>query len=176
MLVFDDIRNLWDIDLGSHPTAAARELLSPYVSSARGLQNFKALGIPPLTPYCNAGLQLINLDVWRNEGIAEKIIEHTRKYETVIRYWDQDGVNAVLAGRWMELDPVWNVEIEALMLTGWIPEDARRAKDIIDHTKILHFVVQKPWKKHCLHPRAALFLAYLEKTQWKDLALSLSRQ
>lgn len=166
MLVLSDIAELWDTDLGSHPMAAAQELFSPLVSSERGLPNYKELGIAPEEHYCNAGLMLLNLDLWRTEKIAEKIMDHTKKYESIIRYWDQDGVNAVLAGRWLQLDPVWNVEAEGLMMSGWIPEDPAKVQDMIRRAKIIHFVCCKPWNQDCKHPKTALFLEYLKSTSF----------
>ena len=173
MLVCGDITALWETDLDNHPMAATRELRSPYVSSDWALPNYQELGIPPMTPYCNAGLQLINLDIWRSEEIAEKIIEHTRKYESVVRCWDQGGVSAVRAGGCLELDPKWNVEAGALILTGWIPEHPAEVHNIVEHAKIIHYIVHKPWKEGCMHPRAALFQRYLKRTAWKSLARDL---
>lgn len=173
MLVVDDIEILWNTNLGSHPMAATRVLRSPYVSSEWALPNYKELGIAPTELYCNAGLQLMDLDVWRAEEIAQKIIDHTRKYESIVRYWDQDGVNAVLAGRWLELDPAWNADSEGIILTGWVPEDPAFVQEVSMRAKIIHFVVHKPWNKDCKHPRTPLFLCYLQKTAWKGLARSL---
>ncbi len=164
MMVLSDIGELWDTELDAHPMAAAQELRSPLVSSAWALPNYKELGIPPDKQYCNAGLMLINLDLWRTENIAGKIIEHTKRYESVIRYWDQDGVNAVLAGRWLQLDPIWNVEAEGLMMSGWIPEEPERVQEIIRNAKIIHFVCFKPWNRDCTHPKASLFHEYLSRT------------
>lgn len=164
MLLFADIEELWNTDLTSHPAAAALELRSPTVSSEWALPNYKELGIPPQTPYFNAGLMLINLDMWRKEEIAAKIIDHTKRYEKIIRYWDQDGVNAVLGGRFLILDPRWNVEAEGLILTGWVPEDPMMVKEIINDAKIVHFVVSKPWNQDCKHPKKLLFLDTLKRT------------
>ena len=171
MLILRDISELWETEVGSSPMAATTELLAPYVSSPRALANYETLKIPPMTKYCNAGLQLMNLRQWRTEGIAKKILHYTRTHRTILRYWDQDGVNAILAGRWLTVDDRWNVEAEALMLTGWTPDDPTIVEEIIRDAWILHFVVYKPWKKHCPHPRTALFLHTLLHTAWWPLAL-----
>jgi lipopolysaccharide biosynthesis glycosyltransferase len=168
MIFRADIEELWDTDLGSCPMGAVRELYTPTVASPQGLAPYRTLGIPADTPYCNAGLQLINLDLWRREGIAEQIKEYTAKHADTVRYWDQDGVNAVLAGRWMELDALWNVGAEGLMQTGWIPKDRASVRRMIRKAKLVHFVVTKPWDPACTHPRASLFWKTLKKTAWKS--------
>lgn len=170
MLILGDIEELWNTDLGEHPTAAVQELRAPLLSSEWALPNWRELGLCPDAKYYNAGLQLMNLEIWRREKIADAIIAHTKKYEKIIRYWDQDGVNAVLADRWLELDPVWNVEAEALMLTGWKPEEPERMQRLIEGAKIVHFVVKKPWQKDCPHPQTKKFLEVLLRTGWHDLA------
>lgn len=174
MLVQHDIAELWDTDIGNAPMGAVQENAAPLVSSPLALPNYDSLGLDPLTRYCNAGLLLMNLDVWRAEGIATRIIDYTVRNASIIRYWDQDGVNAVTAGRWYPLDATWNVCSEGQILNGWKPDDPERVQQLIADAKIIHFVIHKPWQPDCAHPKTALFLSYLRRTAWRDLAESLT--
>lgn len=166
MLVLNDIEELWNTDVAEVPMAAAQELRSPYVSSTYGLITYAELGIAPDTKFCNAGMMLINLLQWRREGIAQQIIDYTLRYKDRVRFWDQDGVNAVLAGRWKELDPAWNVTTESELPADWQPDDPAVVRRVSEAPRIVHFVMHKPWNDGCPHPRAPLFQHYLRRTAW----------
>ena len=74
-------------------------------------------------------------------------------------FWDQEGLNAVLCGRWGELDPRWNQASR----TGESAPTAQRPEPWI-----VHFTgTLKPWllPEPATGPRA-LFYRYLDQTPW----------
>jgi len=64
----------------------------------------------PRRRYFNAGVMLIDIGRWRTEHVGSKAFEFTRRHLPILQQYDQDSLNAVLAGRWKELDPRWQVQ------------------------------------------------------------------
>ena len=71
-------------------------------------------------------------------------------------YGDQDGINAVIAGNWGELDPRWNVQLyisidRTLRLIEDSPHKQRLIRDrwrLIRDAYIWHYVgSRKPWAR-----------------------------
>ena|SRR3989344_5634311 len=174
LLILDDINILWNTDLRGFPAAAVQDMGAHTVSSHySGLgSQLQSLGIHPETPYCNGGVLLIDLEYWRQKQLGEQMFHFITSHPEAIGLWDQDGLNAFLAGRWLPLDPRWNVSAEAMVLftPGWIPPPhlANNIQIIIDEAKIVHFVLKpKPWHPDCPHPKTPLFFHYLDRTAWK---------
>jgi lipopolysaccharide biosynthesis glycosyltransferase len=166
-LVLSDLRGLWLTDLEGRPLAAAQEMYAPYVSSPGGLLNWREIGLAPDLKYFNSGVLVLDLLRWRSEGIAQEVIEYLRSHSDVVRWWDQDGLNAVLAGRWAELDPAWNVT------RYWDKPERRRGRhsDLLQRVRILHFLSEdKPWLPGFANAeRLRLFRSYLARTGWTDV-------
>ena len=45
-------------------------------------------------PYFNAGVMVINFDLWKNKLLDQKLLEHMKLIENDIKYWDQDVLNS----------------------------------------------------------------------------------
>jgi lipopolysaccharide biosynthesis glycosyltransferase len=153
ILVTQDIAGLWDTDLEGKPLAAVQSTMVPYVSSLMGVMNFAQLGLDPRTKYLDSGVLIFDLDLWRKERLAQKVAQYILDHRKIIRLMDQEALNAVLANRWKELDPRWNVEYPTL--PG-------------PHAAIVHFILGiKPWHVGCQHPARDLFFEYFDRTGWK---------
>src|SRR5207249_2600441 len=62
-----------------------------------------------LHAYFNAGLMLINTNVWREEQIGRRAIQLIGTSEPPLKWLDQDALNMLIRERWRELDERWNV-------------------------------------------------------------------
>ena len=60
------------------------------------------------TPYFNAGVQLINLDYWRQNNIGQKMITYLKEHIDTCLYVDQDAANKILSGKVKYLDFKYN--------------------------------------------------------------------
>lgn len=155
MLMLADIGALWKTDLGSHPIAAVQDSITRHIGNvpAGGVPNYKELGLDGDAPYFNAGLQLINIPVWRALGLTEKIMQCIHDNARYATLGDQYGLNVVLAGKWMPLPPLWNY-----MANG-------------DHASphLIHFIHRKPFYKSYFNNPAyqRIFYEYLGRTPWK---------
>ncbi|MFJ9085799.1 glycosyltransferase family 8 protein [Streptomyces sp. NPDC102384] len=155
---------LWDIDLHGAPIAAVQDVYTPYISSPDGVQNWRALNLDPQAQYFNAGVMVVDLEIWRREQVAERALKHIETHSDQIVLFDQEGLNAVLGGRFRQLDPVWN------MMNYWHKEGSGTARhsEIVDNVRIRHFNGRrKPWEKAGADvPDRDAFFRYLDRTRW----------
>lgn len=170
IIVLGDLAQVWDIDFGTNFLLAVQDMGEPYVSSPRALNNFKELEIPEYYKYFNAGFMMMNLNRWRAEQINRKVIAYIEQNKDTIRWWDQDGLNAIMAFKWRELDPRWNQIPHIFDYPSWekSPFEEEVYKGIISDPFIIHFATSsKPWHYNCTHPLKNEFFRYLDKTAWE---------
>jgi lipopolysaccharide biosynthesis glycosyltransferase len=155
ILILKGLGPLWELDLEGHILAAAVEYTAPTLGSERGLEHVRELGLPPLFPYFNAGVLLIDLRAWRQERVGERAARYVADRRP--KRMDQDALNAVVAGRWMQLDPIWNVA-NHWYRTRWSQCRNRR---LLRDARIVHYVGhRKPWVRDDLW-QGDQWLAYL---------------
>jgi lipopolysaccharide biosynthesis glycosyltransferase len=68
---------------------------TPLVSSPRGLMNYQELGIPADCKYLNSGVLMFSLKKWRQDNASQEVIKYPNDYKQYVRWFDQDGLNAV---------------------------------------------------------------------------------
>ena len=143
-LVRSDISLLWDRGTGGAPLAAVQDARVPLVSSQFGVAFFRELGLRPAAEYFNAGVMLMDLDRWRSDRVADRALEYLKKRPAAVWFLEQEGLNAVLADNWEELEPAWNWSVS-------LPLSRLRADDARAH--VVHFTGNlKPWKYRGRHP------------------------
>ena len=168
LLVRGDLAPLWETDLAGRPTAAVRDILISTTLSH--IPRHETVGLDPDAPYFSAAVLLMDLDAWRGRKIGQRTIAFIAAHPECIRWWDQDGLNAVSNGDWTEVDPRWNVYAESARLLGWEAPSERKEEieRLVAEQRILHFATRyKPWKHACPHPKTADFLAVLDRTAWR---------
>jgi lipopolysaccharide biosynthesis glycosyltransferase len=158
------LAELWTTDLHRRLLGAVRDDYVPTLASPYGLPTWQHDGLGPGLAYFNSGVLLIDLDAWRREHVGEHAIEYLHKHHDDIRLFDQDALNAVAAGRWRQLDTVWNV-------TGYWRKPERRTgahHDILTTARIRHFAGSgKPWQPQPLDvDDGHLFFDSLDRTDW----------
>ncbi|KAJ1304215.1 hypothetical protein OPQ81_008614 [Rhizoctonia solani] len=177
ILVRKDLRPLWSTDLQYKPIAAAPDVGHPYGHpSTRGSQRFL---------YFNAGVIL--MDLARVRLIKKDIDRTTRKMKDSF-FKDQDALNIIFRGKWVELSLKWNAS--GVGTYADIPHPDREQLRLGDMTdpSIVHFTgplhppmshvinpwvqpyVAKPWGYAGApgHPYAAEWWRTLQETGWKD--------
>ncbi|OUL24519.1 glycosyl transferase [Nostoc sp. RF31YmG] len=182
MVVTGDLADLWNIDIGDNYVLAVQDDVQLYVSMCEALQNYQELDISPDAKYFNAGLLVINIHKWRTENIGSRIIEYLQQNQKYLPN-DQDGLNAILAGKWGELHPKWNqmprIYDDSFGKNSPFPEDIYQ--DVLHHPCIIHFTnTPKPWyaglRVECEHPKKDLFFHYLDMTDWSGWRDTLWRR
>ena len=179
IVVESSIADVWRTDVSRYALAAVQDMIVPTVSAPWGLGDYRELGLPADGKYFNAGVMLLNLERWRRERIAEAVIDYVDRNHQRIRFWDQDGLNAVLAGKWLELPLSWNLTIltRDFPPLDQVPCGREEYEELIRAPRITHFLSStKPWHAGCEHPRRDAFFAALDRTAWAGWRPSAARE
>lgn len=154
MIMLEDISKLWNVDLGDNIVGAVQDQFIQIVSRWGGVSNYEELGIPADNKYFNAGLMLIDILKWNSEDITNKVLDCLSQHKDHALFQDQYGLNAVLALKWYDLDPLWN----------------RFAYSEEERPYLIHFTGRKPIYKSYEYSEnyKAIFFGYLNMTGWKN--------
>jgi lipopolysaccharide biosynthesis glycosyltransferase len=153
LLVLDDVGKIWETDLAGNCVAAVVDQAIPFASSPRGLNGDSAAEIPHDAPYFNAGVLLIDLERWRSDDIAAQALTYLQRYADTSYFFHQEALNAVLVGKWLQLDSRWNL-IASLTARRYAPRHSRE----IESPGIVHFAGKfKPWRIRVGGPFASAY-------------------
>ena len=155
MLVLNDITKIFEIELGDNLVGAVADpRIQTFDNPWGGVSNYRELGISGDTRYFNTGLLLLNIPLWKEHRITEKIIECIEQNAWVAKYPDQYGLNVILAKKWLEISPLWN----------------HFAHEGGVQPNIIHFTERKPIFNSYNNDKEyqELFFKYLRLTQWAD--------
>lgn len=121
VIVTTSIADFYNMDLTNYYAAVIKDTACK--------ENQHRLGFDEDEVYFNAGVILINLELWRNENISEKL------FETITEGLDdQDILNIVLKGKKIVVDDKWNWQGKAKNYREKIPP------------ALIHFITAyKPW-------------------------------
>jgi lipopolysaccharide biosynthesis glycosyltransferase len=169
VVVESTLAPLWTLGLDGRIVAAAQDWIVATVSAPNGLRRWRELGLGPDQKYFNAGVLLVDLERWRREEVARRALDFLAAERDGVRWWDQDALNVVLAGDWLELDPRWNLAIRsrAFPPPETVPCGRAEYEAAVAAPFICHFATHvKPWHSDCEHPRRSVFFRYLDETAW----------
>lgn len=161
VLVQADLTALWDLPFLDRLALAVQDDLVPTLGARFGVAGRVDLALPADAPYFNAGVMAIDLARWRGEEVARRAIEYLKRYRDRVFFWDQEALNAVLAGRWGALDGAWNRSVS--------PNGRRLSRREPDPApaRILHFTGNlKPWRYPSASPFHELWFRTLDETVW----------
>lgn len=172
VLVKDDIRRLFDLDLAGHAFAAMPDygVARWVLRSAKDKQYFDNLtGGRPVEQYFNAGVLVIDLDEWRRQNISEQTVE-VIKSGIHLRYADQCALNVVAAGQYQPLPERWNlfsIHSSASKDPLLSPQKRRALREAYEDPAVIHYICEKPWTPFPM-PYKKDFTAVLRRSPWKD--------
>lgn len=177
LVVVGDLARLWDEDLAHRHALAVPDPFVPFVSSRFGVTGHRDLDLEADASYFNAGVMVIDVSRWRADDVAGEALAYLRRYRERVFFWDQEALNAVLAGKWMEIDERWNRSVSVDRLARHHGDGAER------DPWILHFSGSlKPWAYPSRSGYHSLYYRYLDMTawagwrpprSWRGMALSL---
>ena len=144
LLVKADLTRLWEEPMEGQALMAVRGFNNPYVSSQLGILKYEELGLAPDTPSFNSGVMVININWWRREEVPKRVGQYMRDYREHLNLCDQEGLNAVLAENWKEIDPRWNVIGTLSSLEDW-PASAHKERMRRVREKILRDLPSHGW-------------------------------
>lgn len=111
LTIHADVTVLFALDLGNLPLAANRRgviFLSDEQRNAAEA-HFTELGMSRPFRYFNSGVMLIDVANWRREDLTRITLNFISKNRDLCLLPDEDGLNAVLDGRFASLSPIWNM-------------------------------------------------------------------
>jgi len=128
-----------------------------------GFDRHEELGMHPASKYFNSGVMLLNLDKWRRYCVKDRVIALTKEKPEAILFVDQCGLNAVVDGKWLELDPRFNCQ--SYIFASGLNENCLKGNGAV----IVHFTGSgKPWHMNNKHPYKKLYWEYRNKTPYRS--------
>lgn len=169
-VVLQSLKKLWNTGLGTCVAGAVMEpTIYPVVKQAVDLGEEDA--------YFNAGVLLVDLKQWREEGIQEQLVAFHREKGGCLFANDQDTLNGVLKGRIRPLMPRYNFftnyryfsykELVSLSETyKSVPEEELKIAKA--HPAIVHYMGdERPWVAGNWNHYRLAYERYLNKTPWR---------
>jgi len=167
IIVRHSLLPLWNIDVSNYAVAAI-----PDIFSAQS-EVYSRLHIPRSLCYVNSGVLLINLKYWRSHSLSERFQSWMVEHIDVIRYGDQDILNAVLKEKILLIPQKFNL-MHGYLWKQTYYDYKKYENDVLDARRdptIVHFTGAKPWDAYCEgepHPLNSTFYKYQQQTKWKD--------
>lgn len=166
VIVRRDIKELWEIDLSNFAIGAVIDI---WLKDNYDL--LERLKIPVTEAYFNSGVLLINTVKWREEQIGEKVMRFLNTNDK-LPFHDQDALNAILWGRWLGLNPQWNVYKTIFHQYYKLNMKKALGSELLNAARdpyIVHFTGPvKPWHYACATPYTQEYYKYLAMTPWKN--------
>jgi lipopolysaccharide biosynthesis glycosyltransferase len=162
------ITALLDLDLEGYALGAVRDTREVLGRPREHFTEYKPkLCLAADTPYFNSGVILIDRARFALERIGERVTDYVASGRYLGGLVDQSALNAVVAGRWRELSPIWNWQFAARVhLTREFAPG------------IIHFIgPNKPWADaRARYPRfyASQMLAFYEANGFSNFAKRVS--
>ena len=159
LIIRKNLRELYDTDVTDVASAVVED------HNSDDLYNVNRYHLEP--PFFNNGVQLMNLDYWRKNHLAEKCQRFLVENPDVCIYMDQDANNIVLKDHVKYLPYTYNFQqfwykdkLSIKMHFHKWPEIDK----YIDDPAIIHYSVSpKPWYYECSHPCQQEFVEYANK-------------
>lgn len=173
VLFTGDVSDVFESDLCGAALAAVADV---YLMQTDGGRITSSLGLPPGTPYFNAGVLLFDMDRWRDQGLVGKCLDYERHNRGKLLFHDQDVLNAVLHGSIRPLQPHWNM-FDLLLNATWRrrlergslePYTAGQFEEAASLPRIIHYSgSKKPWTYFNKCHAEALYVDSLLRSPWR---------
>ena len=99
--------------------------------------------------------------LWRTLRVTARALDHVKRRWKSVVFWDQEGLNVALAGKWMELPEKWNWNVS-------LPRNRIRSGSSLP--AILHFAgMLKPWLYRTSDLAWSFYMRYVDRTSWARL-------
>lgn len=169
ILVFDDLNELWKLDLHGKPVAAIEDfgILASYGKSAEKERN---LNWHKEFSYFNSGVLVIDVQQWREQNYANKLIQLVQ--EKNFRHHDQDALNFLFMNNWCQVALRWNVvpPIFNMPMQVFLNKKMRtEALQALKNIAIIHYAGgYKPWEYLSNKGFNDRYYEYLAKSEYRD--------
>ena len=156
-LVINDLRPLWETQLGDRIFAAAA-----HTGKTELANSINQIRLGTHRRYFNSGVLLINLKAARQKIDPEQLFAFTAAHRMELVLPDQDLLNLLYSEQILELDDaIWNYDARNFN-NYFLRSGGTQTTDwVMQHTAILHFCGKaKPWKPRYRHRFGILYKHY----------------
>lgn len=160
-LVITDLRELFSLDMTGKSIAASIDVQSFDDGT------FERCGYDKSKKYVCAGILLMNLEYWRENGLADKSVDWANRHREHIAFPDQDAINHVCCDSKIVLPlrfGILDVFFQNDIFYG--DEYAAQLRDCIERPAIVHYAGCYPWIK--------AFATHLLNDEWEKYNAMLS--
>ena len=166
IIVTGNLSKLWEMDLSDKGVAVAPDVIT-FDTDRPTVLNY-----PENAGYFNAGVMLINLDYWRTKGIGPQCLIFLEKHHSLLKYFDQDVLNAVLWNRKINLPLTYNFQISFLSKDHFKSLPLQTQKEIMEEQDtpiIIHYSdFMKPWMLlYYKRPYLKMWKKYKKLSPWR---------
>lgn len=171
MIVCQDLSQLWNTNLQGNVIGAVQDT----VSSPK-----ESVGMTLKEPYFNAGMLLVDIKAWREQGCEKKCLDFIEEHKGNVIHHDQGVLNGVFRNKWTRLPIAYNLmTIHFLFSQHAIKKfyndesdfyDEKVVQEAVEKPIILHFtpsMTTRPWIRNCKHPKRFLYWSVLDQTPWR---------
>ena len=119
----------------------------------------------------NAGVMLINVELWRTEGVTDKLIVLTNEFHDS-SFGDQGILNRLFENRWQNLNSSYNFMVgmdtvaRNYQIENWYIDSLK----LEETAKIIHFTGEKPWYQVNLNRFREEWWFYYS-LEWSDIVM-----
>ena len=146
MLCLKRLDELWEIDMQGMAVGATKS-----DSSTEKQKNM------------NSGFLLFDVPLWNSRNLTEKVIKCFQKYSEKMLGIEEDALNTVLKGEFLELSDKFSFLIEV---------NNPLTINVGNDTVALHFIKEaKPWTKGCVPYIFDIYWRYVRQSLWYDICL-----
>jgi lipopolysaccharide biosynthesis glycosyltransferase len=112
----------------------------------------------------------VNLIKWREADVTPRLVAYAKENFDIVRYWDQDTLNAVFRGQVLFLPPRWNFQARNADLPAWVLGLNQEEFALLrKNPSIVHYTTHvKPWLYQQEPHYKQLYYKYLALTPWRD--------
>lgn len=174
ILITDDLTELWTVDMQGYCAAGVIDCL--------GEKYYQVLGLNDASRYCNSGMILEDLKLWKEKRIGDRVREYCKANGGYVFFMEQTAFNAALQGEILILHPKYNMYSMMEILTYdeimklrsvkrfYTKEEIDEAvkKPAIVHLTNSFLLVNRAWYENTNHPKAELYQYYKALTPWKN--------
>lgn len=177
-MVLNKIDELWNTDMREYPIAGVDDCMGRVAL-------VKTQHLKEDSTHCNAGMYLINLSAWREEGWTgqfHQYITHLFDKGIALGGYEEEVITQVVGERMMVLPPKFNLMTleqvftykELLKFRGpvkyYMEEEIAEAKahPVITHTTNFFYVRKRIYEENSDHPMRPQYEKYRALTPWKN--------
>lgn len=178
-IISGSIAELETIPFKGNYVAAVPELYMPVEKKA-------LIGHAQNETYYNAGVLLVNMDLWRENKIEIEFVEYYRLMNGQLLYNDQDIINHCCKGKIKKLSHKYNLSTNLFYFHRFFVKKLQPAYDtsssikyneILKHPSIIHYMGdERPWIKGNYNKYRNFYCKYKEMSPWKEEPLIEGQQ